>query len=492
MPTLNLGKVVGGRGPVGPPGPKGDTGATGAKGDTGATGAKGDTGNSGPAGKSAYQAAKDGGYTGSEAEFQTLLAKPAGRSVAGDQVDVTGEGVNVICGECAEIFNDYRTPTRDMTGAGSTEGAYKGNISTGIYSHAEGCGCSATGKGSHAEGSCSVASGACSHAEGTSSGGLHPGTTASGKASHAEGATTTASGFASHSEGSFTESAGSYSHAEGLYTYARGQYTHTHGYHTTANGTHQTVIGRYNVIYGDSSTPSPTLPSPGIATYDEIHFFIVGKGTSDAARANQFRVSDSGIFGGASFNSSGADYAELFEWLDGNPNAEDRVGHFVTLDGEKIRLAGQEDNFILGIISGNPSIVGDVHDDQWRGMYLYDIFGRPLWEDVEVSDETIDELDPENPENTITRVIVPAHTEHRQKVNPDYDHSQPYQPRTERPEWGCVGMMGKLIVIDDGSCQVNGWCKPGTGGIAVRSDSPTKFRVLSRIDETHIRVLILA
>lgn len=95
-------------GPVGPAGPKGDTGATGAqgpkgekgdKGDTGPAGPKGDTGEIGPQGpkgpqgeqgpqgiqgatgptgadgKSAYQYAKEGGYTGTETEFAEKLAE---------------------------------------------------------------------------------------------------------------------------------------------------------------------------------------------------------------------------------------------------------------------------------------------------------------------------------------------------------------------------------------------------------------------------------
>lgn len=221
--------------------------------------------------------------------------------------------------------------------------------------------------------------------------------------------------------------------------------------------------------------------------------FIIGNRLNYAdgpARANCFRVTNTGVFATGNYASTGADYAELFEWLDGNPDAEDRVGRFVTLDGEKIRLAGPEDDFILGIISGNPSVVGDVHDDQWHGMYLYDIFGRPLWEDVEVPDETVEEPDPEDTENTITRV-VPTHTEHRQKLNPDYNGTQKYIPRTQRPEWGCVGLMGKLVVVDDGSCQVNGWCTAGEGGVAVASGSRTDFRVIARLDETHIRVLVL-
>lgn len=61
-------------GPAGPTGPKGDTGATGATGATGPTGPKGDTGPAGADGQSAYDAAKAGGYTGTEATFYADLA----------------------------------------------------------------------------------------------------------------------------------------------------------------------------------------------------------------------------------------------------------------------------------------------------------------------------------------------------------------------------------------------------------------------------------
>ena len=85
---------------------------------------------------------------------------------------------------------------------------------------------------------------------------------------------------------------------------------------------------------------------------------------------------------------------------------------------------------------------------------------------MEVPDETVEMPDPEDPEKTITEVIVPAHIEHRQKINPEYDSSQKYIPRSERPEWGCVGMMGKIVAVDDGSCQAGGWCAPGENGVA--------------------------
>lgn len=390
-----------------------------------------------------------------------------GKSIAGQTVTIPSE--TVTAGTGAEIFNDYRD--LGFTDSGKLN---CGNIASGKYSHAEGSGAFASGEYSHAEGCCTTASGYESHAEGFS-------TAANSEASHAEGSGTTAKGgHGAHAEGYCTTANGQGAHAEGSYTTANGLYSHAGGWCTYSAYLAQTAIGMYNTY--------PSNPDSVNKTTKDL--FVIGKGSSDG-RANVFRVTNTAIYGTGSYNSTGADYAELFEWADGNPDREDRIGRFVTLDGEKIRLAGPDDDFVLGIISGAPSVVGDVHDDQWQGMYLYDIYGRPLWEDVEVPAETIEEPDPKDPENTVTRVIVPAHTEHRQKINPDYDNSQPYIPRTERPEWGCVGLMGKLVVRDDGACQVNGWATVGEGGIATHSAECTNFRVLARMDETHVRVLIL-
>lgn len=197
-------------------------------------------------------------------------------------------------------------------------------------------------------------------------------------------------------------------------------------------------------------------------------YLILGNGTG-SARANAFRAAASGVYSSGSYHSSGADYAEYFEWLDGNSKGEDRRGHFVKLDGEKILLAESIEDDILGIVSGNPSVVGDSYEDQWQGQYLTDIYGEPLTEDY--TDE----------DGTTRKVWV---------LNPDYDPEKVYVPRSERQEWSAVGMMGKLIVIDDGTCSPNDYCVPTTGGIATRSEGRVGYRVLSRIDDTHIKVLI--
>ena len=81
-----LAALKGPKGDTGPAGADGAPGAKGDKGDTGPQGPQGDPGEQGPqgstgpqgpsgaAGKSAYQAAKDGGYTGTETAFNTALA----------------------------------------------------------------------------------------------------------------------------------------------------------------------------------------------------------------------------------------------------------------------------------------------------------------------------------------------------------------------------------------------------------------------------------
>lgn len=414
-----IGKVRSG-GITGPAGPQGATGPRGPEGPQGPAGPKGDKGDPGPAGPKGEKG--DPGPQGP--------AGPAGSGTAG----VTS--FKGRTGAVTPASGDYSVS--QVTGAAPKRSpVFTGSISLGRNSE--------------------DTIGANSFAVGNN-------VTASGDYSHSEGNFSTASGKFSHAECGFCTASGNYSHAEGNETKAKGLASHSGGNYTIAGADYQTAIGAYN----QESTSAADK-------------FIIGKGTTSSARANCFRVTDTGVYATGAHNSSGADYAELFEWSDGNPDASDRCGRFVTLDGDKMRLAGPDDDFILGIVSGNPSVVGDVHDDQWAGMYLYDIFGRPLWEDVEVPDKT----DPDG------NIIIPSHTEHRQKINPAYDGTQLYQPRTKRPEWDAVGILGKLVAVDDGSCQVNGWCTVGEGGIAVHSEARTRYRVMARLDESHVRMLIL-
>jgi hypothetical protein len=129
-----------------------------------------------------------------------------------------------------------------------------------------------------------------------------------------------------------------------------------------------------------------------------------------------------------SWTGGGADYAEYFEWSDGNTTAEDRRGISVVLDGDKIReaIAGEDP---IGVISGNPSVVGDAAWNKWSGKHLRDEYGSYIMEEFEAVDD--------DGNTSIQKRWI---------LNPDFDPDQKYVSREQRPEWGCVGLLGKLRI----------------------------------------------
>ena len=129
-----------------------------------------------------------------------------------------------------------------------------------------------------------------------------------------------------------------------------------------------------------------------------------------------------------SWTGGGADYAEYFEWSDSNPDEEDRRGISVVLDGEKIReaVAGEDP---IGVISGNPSVVGDAAWNKWNGKFLRDDYGSYIYDE---QDAVCDDG------STINKQV--------KILNPAYDPNVEYIPREQRPEWDCVGLMGKLRI----------------------------------------------
>lgn len=216
-------------------------------------------------------------------------------------------------------------------------------------------------------------------------------------------------------------------------------------------------------------------------------FFVVGCGTSESNsdRANALSISNSGrIYTNNTINTTGADVAEWFEWEDANTNNEDRRGLFVTLVGDKITLADENTSYIHGIVSARPALVGNAYEDTWNKKYLTDVFGEILYEDKlipAVTEKTTNEDGEE-----VEVIVEPEHTIKAPIINPDYDPNEEYIPRSQRPEWSYVSCCGRLVVVDDGTCQPNSYCRPKSGGIATASE--TGFRVMKRIDDTHILV----
>ena len=294
--------------------------------------------------------------------------------------------------------------------------------------------------------------------------------------------------------------------ATGNYSTAFGRTNAASGHASFAAGQDTKASGYYSTIFGRSSTALDYQFKIGVYTKDGTagamnstvgDAFIIGNGVDEygsvgVVRSNAFRVTYAGkAYGLASYSSSGADYAEYFEWKDGNPNNEDRRGKLVTLDGEKIRLATADDDYILGVVSANPCIEGDVYSDDWQGKYLTDVFGQRLTQTVHIPAryEEREITDPETGETTTENVLIEdEHDAVQWVLNPDYDPEREYVSREDRKEWSAIGLMGKLVVIDDGTCEVNGYCKAGVNGIATKADDG--YRVMARIDYTHIQVLV--
>ena len=255
-------------------------------------------------------------------------------------------------------------------------------------------------------------------------------------------------------------------HAEGYNTQALHVAAHTSGNGTKSALAYQTVCGQVNKATTDS-------------------LFVVGNGTYGAteldrneSNALECRTTGSLAIGGSLIQNA-SDYAECFEWYDGNKDKEDRIGYIVTLEGNKIRFADSTDD-ILGIISGTAGVIGNAAELDWKDRYLTDEYGRIIYDEIELEQTTCDPNDPEKEIVETIRRKVP-------RINPDFDSTLEYVPRTERPEWGVVGLMGQIYVRDNGLAVIGGYVTP-TQGIATPSLEPTRMRVMERINDHIIRV----
>lgn len=131
--------------------------------------------------------------------------------------------------------------------------------------------------------------------------------------------------------------------------------------------------------------------------------------------------------------SSNADYAEVGQWADGNPDNEDRIGYFVSIDDTT---------------AGTTMIKSTANADV-RGV----------------------------------TVLAPAFSCNcsADKFNED---------KTLKQQYEFVANMGIVSVIDNGTCTINGRCMPDDNGCAVPSSNNMGYQVIDRIDNTHILIAL--
>lgn len=430
--------------------------------------------------------------------------------VEGYNNKITTSGNNHVEGNTNKITssngsNHIEGIQHSVSGGGYShlENGYQ-TLSGGTYIHMEGQSnqCQA-GNASHIEGYINThTAGSQNHLEGEMN------TCTSGTDCHLEGYfNTTNGGNATHIEGYHNQPVnGKYCHVEGMYNTINStsvQNVHISGKYNTATYSDMCIIGRAASI--PSSSPSDTGTTGNV--------FIVGNGKKSTSgdvytAGNAFRVSYAGsVYGQSAFNSTGADYAEYFEWLDNNPNNEDRVGHFVAMIDDKIILANSND-YVLGVVSGQPCIIGNS-DEDWLGRWEHDEFGRFIKEYLK---EVKTEIEPPDDEEEKKELLAQHEIEEqngmfykietevvdyetplwRYKANPNYDPTQQYVERKDRKEWSAVGMLGVLSVRDDGTCSVNSYCKVTNGGIATSAEEyiPGKtWRVIKRMSNNVIQIV---
>lgn len=411
----------------------------------------------------------------------------------GNNVTMEGQGVAAYGNE------SHAEGKGTITGYLLTEQTGNGTeyYNEGTGSHSEGYYTSAYNEGSHTEGRYTFAAGYGAHAEGsyTTAGYAQEdeyNTYYYGEAPHSEGYLTYARNDYSHAEGYKTTAYGKGSHSEGAYTSAGdtdeygtefyGDYSHASGSYTKSSNNNSFAIGHFN---GAMTTGGTAYNTSGTA-------FAVGNGTySGGGESDAFKVEFDGTASAAgTFTAANSqDYAEFFEWADQNTEEEDRVGLFVTFDEnetDKIRIASSADDYILGIVSGSPFVLGNGDCSVWNGMFLRDSFGRKRMEPAPKMKEADEGLVPEVDEHgeVIFQGTKPI-------INPDYDSTQPYIKRSERPEWDAIGMLGILAVYDDGTCIPGKYCTVAENGIATFAEEENKncYRVIKRIDENIVKVV---
>ena len=171
-----------------------------------------------------------------------------------------------------------------------------------------------------------------------------------------------------------------------------------------------------------------------------------------------FELNNGAYYSDGSVNGNNYDYAEYFEWEDGNPSNEDRRGYsvFVNSNG-KIEKATDSTNTsdIIGAITGTAFVIGDGAVYDWQGKWKVDEWGTVITEDVkQVTWKDEDGKSHSYDEDKIpSGLTIPSDASYRQHsrriLNPDYDETKVYVPRDKRQEWDPVGLLGKVRVRDD-------------------------------------------
>ena len=163
------------------------------------------------------------------------------------------------------------------------------------------------------------------------------------------------------------------------------------------------------------------------------------------------------------------DYAEYFQNYD--IGVELPYGALVTLKSGKVKIATEND-FVIGIVSSAPAVIAGGADLHWQGYYELNMWGQIVYELQPVQSWT--------PEEGQTEADRPQ--EYVPKINPEFDPTTDYVPRSERRgEWTPVGIKGQIRTMVDEKVVEDVFIKPGENGVATTSSERTSIMVMKII-----------
>jgi hypothetical protein len=173
--------------------------------------------------------------------------------------------------------------------------------------------------------------------------------------------------------------------------------------------------------------------------------FLATRSSAGGDVEHNLRGDGNGYCDGA-WTGGGADFAEFMEWADGNPLDEDRTGRTVAVGVQdttghitpKIKLAEVGD-VVIGAVTATPTTIGNSDWNKWQGKYLKNKYGAYL-------------LDANGD----------------RELNSEWDGTsfEDHLPRSDRKEWGQIGIVGFVIIEDDQPTGQN-WINFGSLGNGV-------------------------